>query len=93
MTLTRKQTHLKRLLHEYMQASNCSNWEELSVITLDTIDENTDYNTSRIKILSKLMKEASLYYSQELKDFITNRDKLNPMMQELIDNTYCKDWF
>ena len=39
------------------------------------------------------MEEASLYYSQELNDFIANRDKLNPLMQELIDNTYCKDWF
>ena len=93
MTLTRKQTHLKRLLQEYMQVSNCSNWEELSEITLDTIDESSDFNTSRINILSKLMEEASLYYSEELKDFIANRDKLNPMMQELIDNTYCKDWF
>jgi hypothetical protein len=93
MTLTRKQTHLKRLLQEYMQVSICSNWEELSEITLDTIDESSDFNTSRINILSKLMEEASLYYSEELKDFIANRDKLNPMMQELIDNTYCKDWF
>ena len=93
MTLTRKQTHLKRLLKEYMQVSNCSNWEELSEITLDTIDESSDFNTSRIKILSKLMEEASLYYSQELKDFIANRDKLNPMMQQLIDDSDCKNWF
>ena len=93
MTLTRKQTHLKRLLKEYMQVSNCSNSEELSEITLDTIDESSDFNTSRIKILSKLMEEASLYYSQELKDFIANRDKLNPMMQQLIDDSDCKNWF
>ena len=93
MTLTRKQTHLKRLLHEYMQVSNCSNWEELSQITLDTFDSSSDFNTNRSNILSKLMEEASLYYSEELKEFLTNRDKLNPMMQQLIDNTDCKNWF
>lgn len=93
MTLTRKQTHLKRLLQEYMQVLNCSNWEELSEITLDNFDRNSDFNTNRANILLKLMEEASLNYSQELKDLLTNKDKLNSMMQELIDNTYCKDWF
>ena len=91
--LTRKQNHLKRLLQEYMNVLNVETIEELSEITLDNFDTNSDLNTNKSNILIELMEEASLFYSEELKDFLTNKDKFNPMMQELIDNTYCKDWF
>ena len=93
MNLTRKQNHLKRLLQEYVAVLNSSNLEELSEVTMSTIDDNGDFNGIKGNILSQLMEEATTHYSEELKDLVNNKDCYNISMQQLIDNSYCKDWF
>lgn len=92
MTLTPKQTDLKRLLKQYIDVSKASNFDELSIAALDDV-ESVDFDSTKEKIKQNLKEEIMLNHSIDLEFFLIDKTNLNPNIQRLLDESGCKDWF